>query len=56
MFCAFVELLSSCRIEPIKDMRGNTIYPNIDGVNDIVIVQLPLSYKVKFVERTDAFN
>ncbi|KAI8886334.1 cytochrome P450 [Backusella circina FSU 941] len=56
MFCAFIELFSRCRVEPIKDMQGNAIYPNIEDVDDIVIVQLPMPFKVKFVERNPIDN
>ncbi|KAI9355505.1 hypothetical protein BD770DRAFT_391109 [Pilaira anomala] len=49
MFLAFVQLFARCYIEPTSDGL-----PDIESAINAGLTTLPVSYKVKFIKRTDS--
>ncbi|KAG2204058.1 hypothetical protein INT47_007052 [Mucor saturninus] len=54
LFTSFIQVLSKCTIEPVRDANGKEQLPDIDHPVTAGLILLPIPYKVNFVERTNS--
>ncbi|KAI7879547.1 cytochrome P450 [Mucor mucedo] len=56
LFTAFVQVISRCTIEPVRDIDGKEYVPDIDNPVIMGLTLIPAPHKLNFVERTQSLG
>jgi hypothetical protein len=54
IFTSFIEVISRCTLEPVRDVDGKEQMPDIEIPVITGLTLLPIPYKINFVERTQS--
>lgn len=51
LFTTFVQVISRCTLEPVRDKDGKELFPSIKNTVAAGLTLVPVPHKINFVER-----